>query len=164
MAKITQFAEFVLRSESVPAQIMAERVGLQPDESAVARSRSIGNHQLPRFHSWTVKSGVSRKSRLDDHFAALHRRLKPYAAQIAAVIAKGDVSAVLCVVRHFEPGTEDPETLQARNDRAADQVEGLQVLRGQHPLVGFAVDLPLIQFLADVGACVSFDEYADEYE
>jgi hypothetical protein len=41
---------------------------------------------------------------------------------------------------------------------------GWTKLRGQHPLVGLTLNLPLLQFAVGCGIELVFDEYGDEYE
>jgi hypothetical protein len=158
MAKITQYAEFVLTSRTILPNVLTERIGVQPDEARSVQPRIRGSQAVPLRHVWKVASGVSRKERLDAHVEALFTRLLPYADRLREVTSDGEVSAVLSVVRCFDPGPEEPQLLQRR------EIEGLEIMRGQHPLVGFELKKSWLEFFAHVRASASFDEYCDEYE
>jgi hypothetical protein len=76
-----------------------------------------------------------------------------------AASAPGNIG--VCVVRRFEAGEEDDSVLVAR---AAQLPPGVEILRGQHPLLGFSLADQQIAKLASFGLGVDFDEYGDEYE
>ena len=145
---------------TLPDRITAE-LGLTPDETAVRGSKQPGPPPLPRHHLWLLSSGVSETARLDDQLEALLERLRPSLEALHRLRSSSDVEAGLSIVRHFEPGPEAQDVLASRDANVPTE---LQVLRGQHPLLGFHLDERLLATLATAGLSLDFDEYADEFE
>jgi hypothetical protein len=156
MANIRQYAYFSLDSDTIRPESIAERIGLEPSSVSIAGSRHSGPPPVPRRHSWKLESGVSEKSRLDDHFEALLARLSSHTDRIQEIVATGEVSGCLTVVRYFHSGNEEAEL------PSGYEHDGFERLCGQHPLVGFGLEPAMIAFLAKTGSFVDFDEYCDE--
>jgi hypothetical protein len=141
-----------------PDEITA-RTQLSPDETKV-RGSSVAWQDFPRFHLWTVRSGCPDTADLDTHFAALVERIAPCTSQIRAFLESSDSEGCFSVVRKFEAGPE----LDAIADIGRIGPGNLERLRGQHPLLGFALDGATLDLAHTLGVGFGFDEYGDEYE
>jgi len=147
-------------NEFLPERISAD-LGLTADESRLRGSRILGPPPAPRHHMWSLFSGAPETSRLDDHFAALFARLSPASEAIRRLAESGKHEVCIAVVRYFDPGPEDDAVLAARTAGLAPDIE---ILRGQHPLLGFGLDSKQVSWLGRLGVSIDFDEYGDEYE
>jgi hypothetical protein len=103
---------------------------------------------------------VAEAAPLDEHFAALLSRVRPHEKTIRDFLHEGEAFGVIQIVRHFEPGREADEVLSPVLERS----DGLEHVRGQHPLVGFHLGADITSFVSRVGIELDFDEYADEFE
>ena len=158
--EVRQYAYFGMSSLLVDPDAMSEAVGVAPDETQMIGSKRDWPQPIPRFHLWSVRSGLPDTIPLDGHFAALVTKLESHAARIRGFLANTDAGACLQVVRYFTPGPEDRQVL---SDNIVE-VPGMERLGGQHPLLGFKVDHSFIRLAADLGVEISFDEYGDEDE
>lgn len=106
-----------------------------------------------------MDSGAREESSLDHHFESLRVRLGDTAEHLRNLQETEDVSAVIQVVRSFEPGPEDRHISEPGR-----YGEDYERLRGQHPLVGFEISPDLVTYAARAGTGFDFDEYGDEDE
>ena len=143
-----------------PDRINSE-LGLMADDSSVRGSRDGGSPPVPRQHIWKLYSGASDTSSVDVHLAALFERITPAFDALKKFVEHGEHSALIQIVWYFEPGAEDDTVLAAHGRSEPSDVH---ILRGQHPLLGFGLQVELISRLASLGLAVDFDEYGDEYE
>ena len=158
--KVRQYVYLGITSDAVDPGIISERMGLMPDEVKLQGSRHQGPPPIPRTHLWRLNSGAaSDELPLDDHFKSLRVRLGDSAVRLRDLISTQDVSAVVQVVRYFEPGPEDRHISEPGR-----YGEGYERLRGQHPLVGFDIEPDLVAYAAEAGIGFDFDEYGDEDE
>jgi Domain of unknown function (DUF4279) len=157
--KVRQYADLILKSKVVEPAVISERMGLVPDEVKPMGSRLSGPPMRPAVHIWKLRSGVPDNLPLTDHFTSLLAKLGGSVEHLRDLLADGQVVGCIQVVRHFEPGPEDPEIIEPRR-----QVGDLVRLGGQHPLVGFEIEPALVVFAATAGLGFDFDEYGDEVE
>jgi hypothetical protein len=125
------------------------RIGMAPDEVHVKGSRST-DPVRPASHSWAIvcrERGLTVQAQI----AKLVARLQPARDAIKELIAKEDVLPVLQVVRGFDDEGGEEEN--------PSPVQGLEKLPGQHQLLGWHLDLQLIDFLADLRVELDADEY-----
>lgn len=157
--KVRQYVYLGIKSDGVDPGVISERLGLMPDDVQLRGSRHQGPPPVPRCHLWRLKSGAATDASLDDHFAALRVRLGDSASRLRNLQETEEVTAVIQVVRSFDPGPED------RHISEPGRVVGdLERLGGQHPLVGFDLSPDLVSYAAEAGIGFDFDEYGDEDE
>ena len=157
--KVRQYVYLGIESDGVDPGVISERLGLMPDDVKLQGSKHQGPPPIPRCHIWRLNSGAGTDDPLDDHFAALRVRLGDTARRLRDLQETEEVTAVIQVVRSFEPGPED------RNINEPGRVVGdLERLGGQHPLVGFDITPELVSYAAEAGIGFDFDEYGDENE
>ncbi|RKN22131.1 DUF4279 domain-containing protein [Micromonospora musae] len=154
---ISQYAYFALKSASVPASEIAARLGIESDGAVIRGSRRPANPVIPAAHCWQVVCRTPGMT-VDEQISHIVDRLFVHAPQIGVLAAEldrtdGSGSAVLQVVRVFEPPAGEPEDLSG-------QVDGLEKLPGQHQLLGWHVDRRTLEFLRLTGAELDIDEYA----
>jgi hypothetical protein len=147
-------------SDLTPERIDAE-LGLSADESRLLGSKKVGPPPVPRYHIWNLFSGAPDASSLRDHFSVLFERMMPASDAIAKLAGSGKADVIVQVVRYFDPGPEDEAILAARDAGLPPDIE---ILRGQHPLLGFYFDREQLAWLGRLGVGVDFDEYGDEHE
>ncbi len=153
IVKIKQYVYFGISSETLTAEAIAERIGLQPDKTMVRGSRTQ-DPPRPARHKWQLGSYEPGLD-ISAHVAAVLARVEPVRAEIRALVYEGEVQAWLQLVRHF--GAEDGE------EEIIDETpEGLVKLSGQHQLLGWHLHRDALAFLADVGAEIDADEYGEE--
>ena len=157
--RVRQYACFSISSPSVPPDEITSRLLLEPDEAKPKGSRIGGPSPVPRVHLWKMMSGRADTSPLDEHFAALLARLEPREQEIQTFLSSSDAHGWIRAVRRFEAGAEDDNIVEPGR-----LVGGLERLRGQHPLLGFALDVRIVELAARMHVGFDFDEYGDEYE
>jgi hypothetical protein len=157
--KVRQHVYLGIKSDGVDPGVVSERLGLLPDEVKLRGSRHQGPPPVPRCHLWRLNSGASPESPLDDHFESLRSRLGNTAGLLRSIQETQDITAVIQVVRSFEPGPEDRHISEP--GRYAEDFEGL---RGQHSLVGFGLSPEFVSYAAQAGIGFDFDEYGDQDE
>jgi hypothetical protein len=149
--RISQYTYFAVKSTTLCPAAIAERLGLEPDESSVMGERSA-EHTLPRAHLWALacrESGKTVDSQVED---VIGRLTSAQSALRALLRDVPNTSGVLQVVRYFDdPAGEEDDTTPTP--------EGLVKLEGQHHLLGWHVDAAILEFLVDVGAELDVDEY-----
>jgi hypothetical protein len=157
--KVRQYVYHGIKSDGVDPGVISERLGLLPDEVKLMGSKHQGPPPTPRCHLWRLNSGAATDEPLDDHFAALRARLGDSASRLRNLQETDEVTAVIQVVRSFEPGPEDRHTSEPGRF-----VGDIERLGGQHPLVGFDISHDLVSYAAEAGIGFDFDEYSDEDE
>jgi hypothetical protein len=154
--RVGQYVYFALSSPSVSAQEMTARLCLEPDEVSVRGSRTSAPPR-PVAHVWKI---VCRERGLtvDEQVGQIMRRLRPHRDEIAALSRElaardpGQAGAVLEVVRDFDDPDGEEEELSPPDAY-------FQKLPGQHQLLGWSLDLEVLQFLLVTGAHLDVDEY-----
>lgn len=102
--RISQYAYFAVRSDSMPATELARRLGMAPDEVTVRGS------QLSQ-HAWKI---VCRDSGLtvDEQIARIVERIEPRTQLIGGLVDElrrsGDGHCTLQVVRFLQRGARHP--------------------------------------------------------
>ncbi|MBQ0892879.1 DUF4279 domain-containing protein [Micromonospora sp. U56] len=154
--RVHQYVYFSLRSDYIPADEIAARLGTEADEIRVKASRRE-NPPAPRCHAWNV---VCRDGGLtvDEQIDRVIDRLQPLTDQIAALAREIDASegecraATLQVVRYFNDDDGEEEN---------PQPDGTDLVRlpGQHQLLGWHLDRRVLEFLHHTGAELDVDEY-----
>jgi hypothetical protein len=156
--KVRQYVYLAVRSESVDPGIISERLRLMPDVVKLRGSRRAGPPPVPRTHLWRLNSGVeSEDLPLGHHLDALLARLGDSAHRLRQLTIDEEVSAVIQVVRRFDPGPEDRHVVEP--GPPPGEVERLG---GQHRLLGFSIEAELLAYAAVAGIGFDFDEYGDE--
>jgi hypothetical protein len=130
---VQQRVYFMVKSEELTAEQIAERVGMRPDRVMVRGSRQAAP-AVPACHGWQVDTSVDRSVWLDEQIRLLIARVAPAAPRIGELVASGRAAASLVVVRSYRPG------------------------RPVSP-IGFAIDIEAIRVLHQAAATVDFDEY-----
>jgi Domain of unknown function (DUF4279) len=157
--RVRQYACFRISSPSVSPHEITSRLLLEPDEVKPKGSRIAGPSPVPRVHLWKMMSGCADTSPLDEQFAALVARLEPREREIQRFLSSSDAQGWILAVRRFEAGAEDDAIVEPGR-----LLGGLERLRGQHPLLGFALDGRIVELAARMHVGFDFDEYGDEYE
>jgi len=134
-----QYCYFALKSELISADDITARLRLRPDEVKVMGSRNP-ERRLPRCHAWKI---VRRSTEsIDEQIEHIVGRLGPVHPGLVALVAEGDVSPVLQVVRYFH------------------HEQGVQASAESQPRpLGWNLSLPVLEFLTSVRAMVDVDEY-----
>lgn len=156
--RVWQVAYVGVWSETLTPAMITERLGLVADETREKGARRE-DPPVPRKHSWRLNSDLPHEERIDAHLERLLERLAPASDAIKALTVSGLADVSLQFVRHFETGPEDEDVLAARE---ASVPEGLRVLRGQHPALGFHLSVEVLARIAALGLSIGFDEYGDE--
>lgn len=146
--RIKQHVYFSVRSERLPAEAIAERLGLEPDATRVRGSRVSGPRPVPRSHSWQIHLENDKNGHLDDLIDELLVRLRPVEEPLAKLTrelrtAEG-TTALLTIVRYF--------------DAKGGVLDGYQ-----HRLLGLDLQPDVIAFLSRVGAGIWVDEYGADF-
>lgn len=157
--QVRQYAYFGISSSTITPEDITAAVGLQPDRARPMGSRSEGPPPFPRFHLWDLRSECPDTADLNAHFTSIVSRLRGSEDRIRAFLASADGDGQITVVRKFDPGPEDQAIIEPGR-----LVDGLERLRGQHPLLGFHLDADVLNLAVRLGVEIDFDEYGDEYE
>jgi hypothetical protein len=156
--KVRQYAYFGIRSDTLEPHVVTTRLGFEPDNARRKGSRQPGPPPAPRVNLWDVASGLLDTEPLDAHFDALLTRLMPHTDSIKRLLADGEATGVLQVVRFTEPGPEDEAIIEPTSGPDWER------LGGQHPLLGFHLNTDVLRLAVDLGVEIDFDEYGDEHE
>jgi hypothetical protein len=169
--RIDQFAYLALISPSLPAEAITAAVGLAPDRIAV-RGSIRPDPPVPVSHGWFIEC-KEPGLRVDEQVTDVLGRIAPVAVRIRALVDDAGVRAVLAVVRRFgcEPDADDAGDSGDGDDsgdagepehhdaiRTADGAT-LEVIPGQHQLLGWHLTAEQIAILAQVRATLDVDEY-----
>lgn len=141
-----QYCYFALKSELMSAEAITDRLRMRPDEVKVMGSRDP-ERRLPRCHAWKI---VRRSTEsVDDQIQHVVDRLSPVHSRLTELVAEGDVSPVMQVVRYFH----HEQGVQAPSDVSPFVAE-----REPRPL-GWNLSLPVLEFLTSTRAMLDVDEY-----
>jgi hypothetical protein len=139
-----QYCYFALKSELISAEDITDRLRMRPDEVKVMGSRDP-ERRLPRCHAWKI---VRRSTEsVDEQIEHIVSRLSPVHPGLVALVAEGDVSPVLQVVRYFH----HEQGVQTSSEVASAEPQ-------PRPL-GWNLSLPVLDFLTSVRAMLDVDEY-----
>jgi Domain of unknown function (DUF4279) len=148
--KIKQYVYFGISSEVLTGEMIAERIGLEPDKTMVRASRTE-DPPRPKRHKWELGSYEPGLD-ISGHVSRVLARVEPARDAIRALVDEGEVQAWLQLVRTF--GADDGE------EEIIDETpEGLVKLSGQHQLLGWHLHRNVLAFLDHVGAEIDADEY-----
>ncbi|GLZ80762.1 hypothetical protein Afil01_55690 [Actinorhabdospora filicis] len=127
-----QYVYFDLSGQTLTALRLDALIGLPADEWLVRGARRTTPVPVPPCHSWRI---VCRDPdlRVDEQAARVLDRLRPYRTRIASLVADGEVTAALRIVRRFDgnPGAR----------------------------LGWTLGREALDFLAATGATIDVDEY-----
>ena len=155
--RVRQSASLDIMSETITAITLTEIIGLEADRQSVRGSRNDHPDPLPRFHRWSLSSGLPDTATVNDQLDGLMQRMHPRLTAIKDLLTNPEVGGGISVVRHFEEG---PETEQVAGPGRT--IGSLERLAGQHPLLGFHLGDDVLAFVADLGIGLDFDEYGPE--
>jgi len=150
--QIRQYVYFSIGSETMTADEMTNRLGLQPDRATVRGSKRTEPTVIPIQHGWSIYA-AEQNAAVGDQIAQVIARLRPHQDSIRALVADLGSSggAELQIVRRFN----DPEGEEEHPETFGE----LQKLPGQHQLLGWHLDRDTVGFLLAVGASLDVDEY-----
>jgi hypothetical protein len=106
---VRQYVYFALYSELMPAEEMARRVGLSPDECDVRASRQVYPPR-PAAHSWKIVCSAPGLT-VDEQVHIIVGRLRPLADEIGRLarhLGATEGGARLQVVRYLSEGDPNP--------------------------------------------------------
>ena len=147
--RVKQRAYFAVDSLHLAPSVMAEHLGLEPDDSWV-RGSMHPERDIPVQNRWAVTNDGPGLT-VDEQVADVLARVIPVASRLAELLqTHADVTTKLKVVRHFGVGEEEE-----RSDPAAR----FQKVPGQHQLLGFYLGLDVLSFLVAARAEFEVDEY-----
>jgi hypothetical protein len=135
--RVRQYCYFWLASETVTAEQITERLGLEPDRTAVMGSRRASPRVVPAAHRWEVR--CETHGSIDEQASTVLARITPAADRVRTLVVGDDVEAGLMMVRWFD----DPD--------------------GGYDAMGWRLTREQIQLLAHMGASVDSDEYAGDF-
>lgn len=152
--QIRQYAYFALTSTVVTPSDMTARVLVEPDEVIEMGSARSGKFVAKR-HRWAVEC---RASGLDvgELIERVLARVEPAASRVRALVDSGDVVAELRVVRYLD---DDDGEVESHQPVTLPDGSELEVLSGQHQLLGWHLDRRVIDFLSAAGVELDVDEY-----
>jgi hypothetical protein len=139
------YVYFALKSDCVPAAEITARLGIEPDMVTVKGSRRV-DPPRPACHIWAVECRTSGLT-VDEQIDHVLQRLLPAADLIGELAQDLDRidqcpgSVVLQVVRYYED--DDPAAPDERD------------------LLGWHLDIRVIDFLARTRAALDVDEYGN---
>jgi hypothetical protein len=150
VARIRQHVYFAVRSGTVTADEVTQRVGIEPDGVDVRGARSH-TPARPAAHSWKVVC-EQRGLTVDEQIEAVVSRLRGAEEKLARLCSDPACACVLQVVRYLDADDGEPEQL-------SDPDATCQKLPGQHQLLGWHLDVETLAFLTRIGAPIDVDEY-----
>lgn len=133
--KVQQYCYFWIASETVTAEQVSTALGMQPDKVTVRGSRSTAPRVIPIEHSWKIV--CDQHGRIDEQITAVLSRMEPVSHLVRQLVDRGDVSAGVMMVRHFDD--ED----------------------GGYNAMGWGLEPDQLALLAAMGADLQADEYLD---
>lgn len=153
--KIRQYCCFAITSTEVTAADVTARLLVEPDRVLVRGSRRTVPKPVPVCHSWAIECD-SPGLRVDEQLDVILDRLAPHLAAIAGYLdelreAGSDVVARLQVARMFDDEDGEEEELTETGDGAVK-------LGGQHQLLGWRIERPVLDFLQLMRAELDVDE------
>jgi hypothetical protein len=140
------------------AEITAH-LGVEPDNFSFRGSRRR-DPVRPVAHAWNIRCDRVEMT-VDEQIRAVIDRLRPHRQKVADLIEQlsGDEPpglAVLQVVRYFDDEDGVDEVIRITELSTGGQLESLP---GQHQLLGWHLDMDVIEFLRSVSAEMDVDEY-----
>jgi len=153
--RVRQGGYLSLWSDDLLPDAMTAIVGTPPDIAKPRGSRRPGPPPVPRGHIWQLHSGIPEDRPLEEHFDVLCLKIAAIGEGILELRQRDeDLGAGVNVVRYFNEGPED-------FDEATWGVEmpGFEHVGGQHPLLGFHLELEHLRLLGSLGLSIDFDEY-----
>jgi hypothetical protein len=100
--KTRVFVSMDVESERMTSEQIAEMIGLEADRSWRIGDKRGRSQILETTNGWSVSSGLDEGANLDDHIAALLKRVQPVAGGIARL--SGQVSVeISCAVYAVRP-------------------------------------------------------------
>jgi len=149
--KIYQYADFVVKSDSLSPDDITGALLLEPSSVSWRGARSK-EPMMPRTNVWCRRAvGVGC---VDDLVRELVELIEPRAAKLGSLTEDGVATATISLMRSFgdDDGVEEDE-----GDLGLP--ENLVRLPGQHQLLGFHLDVDLMKRLVALSCSVDFDEY-----
>lgn len=146
--KIVQKAKFVVESATMDPDQIASELGMTFDG---VHWPSVRQTDPPRGrnNSWVILEVSDRT--VDEGIEELLDRIAPAADRLQELRRAGRADPHLSVVRKFD----DEDGI----DEDLSDLGGFRRLSGQHQLLGFHLDLGLLQRLVDLGCELDVDEY-----
>jgi hypothetical protein len=152
--RIRQYVYFGLWSDELSADDLTTILGVAPDAVSVRGARR-SDPPVPVSHLWALEC---RSDSLDvgEQIEQVLRRIRPLASGIEALVADGNVTAGLEIVRYFDDDEGQPE-----RDDPSVLADGTTLVRlaGQHQLLGWSISADDLALLALLRAFVDVDEY-----
>lgn len=151
--RIRQYAYLAVKSESLSIESIADRLGLEPDQTRIRASRSV-DPPRPVYNIWEIRSDQPGLT-IDHHLSALVERATPIAGELGRLASEPDCFVVLQVVRHFDDDGEEEQPI------VVDLADGrsFEKLAGQHQLLGWHLEPRILEFLIESGCELDVDEY-----
>lgn len=152
--RMNQYVYFVLGSETVTAEDITARLGVEADEVTVRGSERT-DPVRPFEHAWKI---VCRTPGLDleSLISPVLGRVAPVATQIRQLVDTGDVWAMLQIVRYFNDEHGHPEEFVTRYEDG----HTLEKMPGQHQMLGWALEPKTLELLVSMNATIDVDEYS----
>jgi uncharacterized protein DUF4279 len=148
--RIRQHVYFAVRSATLTADQVTQRIGIEPDAVDVRGSRSA-TPLRPAAHSWKLTCEDPGLT-VDEQIQTVLARLRDAEEALAQLSSDPTCACVLQVVRYLDAEDGEPE-------RLSDPRAVMQKLPGQHQLLGWHLDVGTLVFLARVGVPIDVDEY-----
>jgi hypothetical protein len=152
--RISQYVSFDLSSDTVTAETVTSRLGIQPDRTSIRGSRRA-EPPIPTRHHWSVRCR-ERGLRVDDQITVVLDRIEPVRQKILDLIAGGEVFARLQIVRNFDDESGEEEVLDPFVTPGGGIAEKVP---GQHQLLGWILSAEQVAVLASMRATIDSDEY-----
>jgi hypothetical protein len=152
--KVNQYVYFALKSETTPAETMTRQLGVEPDRISVRGSR-LHHPPHPACHTWKIECRAPGLP-VDEQVAAVLARVRPLTDAIQTLVATGEITAVLQVVRDFTAQTGKPKPTPGE---ATNTDKVLVALPDQQHLLGWHLTAADLAFLVSIDADLDVDEY-----
>lgn len=146
--KVRQRCYLAIKSETIDPDEIACLLGMTFDRSQRRASKA---EQPPRPVANTWVLDAPDDLGVDEQIPSLLDRIDPIAEDLRSLLERSDVDGVIEVVREFG----HPEGQDEEDGRRGDLIK----LRGQHQLLGFALEAEVLARLVRLGLSLDFDEY-----
>jgi len=148
--QLKQYVYFAASSEVLSHQDIEALIGIKADRVIFWGERQ---HEIeksfPITNVWQII--CDKNMCIDDQIAQVIERLKPVHDNLITLSNNEAVDMFLQVVRYFDDEDGQKEII--------DTSDGLTKLAGQHQLLGWHLDLEILEFLASIKADIDVDEY-----
>lgn len=151
--RMSQYAYFVLNSDSMSAAEMASYLAVDPDEVLVRGSRQL-DPVRPASHAWEIVCRTPGLD-LDTLVSAVLDRVAPAAERIRELVDTNEVFATLQIVRYFNDENGHPEEIVTIDEEG----HSWEKMPGQHQMLGWALEAHTLELLVSMGATIDVDEY-----